>query len=153
MAAGAHGALPHAVPRDVRDPAPGTLVVVDMGAQVDGYCSDCTRTFATGPLDDDAREVYELVLRAQAEALAAVRAGAALQGGRRRGARRRSRPPATASGSGTASATEWGSRCTRRRGWRKTAEGALAAGNVVTVEPGVYLPGELRACGSRTWWS
>ncbi len=52
------------------------LVVVDMGAKLDGYCSDCTRTFATGPLGDEATEVYELVPRAQEEALGAVRAGA-----------------------------------------------------------------------------
>ena len=64
-------------PRDVEIP-PGVLVVIDMGAQVDGYCSDCTRTLATGPLDDGALEVYELVLRAQQEALAATRAGAEL---------------------------------------------------------------------------
>ena len=49
VASGAHGALPHAVPRDVEIPR-DTLVVIDMGAIVDGYCSDCTRTFATGTL-------------------------------------------------------------------------------------------------------
>jgi Xaa-Pro aminopeptidase len=47
VASGAHGALPHAVPRDVEIPR-GTLVVIDWGSQLDGYCSDCTRTFATG---------------------------------------------------------------------------------------------------------
>ena len=75
VASGPAGALPHAVPRDV-EIASGVLVVVDMGAKLDGYCSDCTRTFATGPLDDGAAEVYDLVLRAQEEALAATRAGA-----------------------------------------------------------------------------
>ena len=48
-----------------------------MGAELDGYCSDCTRTFATGEPGDEAREVYELVLAAQLAALEAVRAGAA----------------------------------------------------------------------------
>ena len=42
---------------------------------LDGYCSDCTRTFATGEIADEAREVYELVRAAQAAALEAVRAG------------------------------------------------------------------------------
>ena len=88
------------------------------------------------------REVYELVLRAQVAALAAVRAGAEVSGGRRRGPRRSSRRRATASASGTASATAWGSRCTRAPRLAKTASGSLEAGNVVTVEPGVYLPGE-----------
>ena len=50
VAAGEHGARPHASPRDVEIPA-GTLCVVDWGAQLDGYASDCTRTFATGELD------------------------------------------------------------------------------------------------------
>ena len=76
VAAGEHGARPHAVPRDVEIPR-DTLVVIDMGAMVDGYCSDCTRTLATGSLDDGALEIYELVRRAQAESLVAARAGAA----------------------------------------------------------------------------
>ncbi|HEX8157597.1 MAG TPA: Xaa-Pro peptidase family protein, partial [Solirubrobacteraceae bacterium] len=72
VAAGEHGALPHARPRDVPIAA-GTLVVIDWGAQLDGYASDCTRTVATGELDPRDRAVYDLVLRAQEEALAAVR--------------------------------------------------------------------------------
>ena len=52
VASGEHGALPHAEPRDVEIP-PGVLVTLDLGAEVDGYCSDCTRTWATGELDDD----------------------------------------------------------------------------------------------------
>ena len=49
VAAGPRGARPHAVPGP--DPIPaGTLLVVDLGAVVDGYCSDMTRTVATGPL-------------------------------------------------------------------------------------------------------
>jgi Xaa-Pro aminopeptidase len=75
VAAGAHGALPHAVPRDVEIPS-GTLCVVDWGAQLEGYASDCTRTFATGgDVDTRDREVYDLVARAQEAALAAVRPG------------------------------------------------------------------------------
>src|SRR4051794_5650490 len=68
VASGAHGALPHAVPRDLaveRD----TLMIVDMGCVVDGYCSDCTRTFATGALSEQAAEIYELVARAQLASL------------------------------------------------------------------------------------
>ncbi len=83
VAAGEHGALPHATPRDVPIPA-GTLVVVDWGAQLDGYASDCTRTYATGDLDPRDGEVYELVLEAQEAALAAVRPGPDRARGRRR---------------------------------------------------------------------
>ena len=139
VAAGAQGALPHAEPRDAEIPA-GTLVVIDAGARVDGYCSDCTRTFATGPLDDGAVEVYELVRRAQQEALAAARAGAA-----RRdvdGVARRIIDDAGHGerfghglGHGVGLEIHEDPRLTR------VAEGTLSEGNTVTIEPGVYLPG------------
>ena len=74
VAAGENGALPHAEAGE-REIGAGELVMLDMGAIVDGYCSDCTRTFATGDIDVDAREVYELVLEAQTAALEVVRAG------------------------------------------------------------------------------
>jgi Xaa-Pro aminopeptidase len=60
VAAGPHGALPHAQPRDVVI-EPDRFVVIDWGAELDGYCSDCTRTVATGPIDVQAQEVYALV--------------------------------------------------------------------------------------------
>jgi Xaa-Pro aminopeptidase len=139
VAAGAHGAQPHAEPRDVEIPA-GTLVVVDAGARVDGYCSDCTRTFATGPLPDEAEEVYELVRRAQEEALAAARPGAA-----RREVDAVARRIIDAAGRGERFGHGLGHgvgleihedpRLTR------VAEGDLREGNTVTIEPGVYLPG------------
>ncbi len=141
VAAGPAGALPHAVPRDVEIP-PGVLVVIDMGAQVDGYCSDCTRTLATGPVDDGALEVYELVLRAQQEALAATRAGAEL-------------PAVDGVARAIIEAAGHGERFGHGLGHgvglevhegprvAKTASGRLQAGNAVTVEPGVYIPGEL----------
>ena len=51
------------------------LVTLDLGVSLDGYCSDCTRTWATGELDDDLAAIYDLVLRAQEAALDAVRPG------------------------------------------------------------------------------
>src|SRR5262249_579239 len=75
VAAGAHAALPHAEPREATVP-PAVLVTIGWGARVDGYCSDCTRTYATGEdISALAREVYGLVLDAQRKALSAVRAG------------------------------------------------------------------------------
>src|SRR4029450_7016445 len=71
---GPPGALPHAEPRDAVIPD-RVLVIVDWGARLDGYCSDCTRTLATGPLDAEASEVYDLVLEAQRAGLEAGRAG------------------------------------------------------------------------------
>jgi Xaa-Pro aminopeptidase len=139
VAAGAQGALPHAEPRDAEIPT-RTLVVIDAGARVDGYCSDCTRTFATGRLDDGAVEVYELVLRAQQEALAAARAGAArreVDGVARRIIEEAGHGERFGHGLGHGVGLEIHEdpRLTR------VAEGALSEGNTVTIEPGVYLPG------------
>src|SRR4029079_19405006 len=53
----------------------GELVVVDAGCTIGGYASDYTRTFATGPLDGEAKDAYEVVLRAQQAALEGIRAG------------------------------------------------------------------------------
>jgi Xaa-Pro aminopeptidase len=139
VAAGAHGAMPHAEPRDVEIPA-GKLVVVDAGARAGGYCSDCTRTFATGPLDDGALEVYELVRRTQGEALMAARAGAErreVDGVARRMIEEAGHGERFGHGLGHGVGLEIHEdpRLTRE------AEGTLRAGNTVTIEPGVYLPG------------
>ena len=75
VAAGEHGAQAHAVP-GARVIERGDLVVIDTGARWEGYCSDITRTFAAGEPGDHAREVYDVVLRAQLAGLGAVRAGA-----------------------------------------------------------------------------
>ena len=69
VAAGTNGASPHAVPGE-RVIEPGTLVTIDMGCVVEGYCSDCTRTFATGELPTQLAEAYELCLQAQLDGLA-----------------------------------------------------------------------------------
>ncbi len=142
VASGAHGALPHAEPRD--EPiAPDTLVTIDWGALLDGYCSDCTRTYATGEkVSERAREIYELVLRAQLEALGAVRAG---PNGRELDAVARGVIEAAGHGEhfghglghGVGMEIHEGPRLSRTAG-----EEPLQAGNVVTVEPGVYLPGD-----------
>ena len=96
------------------------LLLIDMGAIVDGYCSDCTRTVATGELDDDAREVYELVRSAQQDGPGRDRAG---RRGPRRG-RGGARPDRGRRATASASATAWGtgsaSRSTRRRGCRES---------------------------------
>ena len=141
VASGAHGALPHAEPRDVEIPR-DTLVVVDMGAKVDGYCSDCTRTLATGSPSDEALEIYELVWRAQRAALAAVRPGASCPA-----VDAVARDMIEAGGHGERFGHGLGHgvglEVHERPRLAKTAEGELVAGNAVTVEPGVYVPGEV----------
>jgi Xaa-Pro aminopeptidase len=139
VAAGPHGALPHAEPRDVEIPE-SALVVIDLGALYQGYCSDCTRTVATGDLDGDAREVYDIVLQAQRAALQAVKPGPE---GKEVDAV--ARDLITEAGHGD----EFGHGLGHGVGLEvheaptlsKRGDKHLAAGNVVTVEPGVYLPG------------
>jgi Xaa-Pro aminopeptidase len=74
VAAGPHGAMPHAQPRDhaIKD---GDVVVIDMGVIVDGYCSDLTRTIPIGKADPKFPEIYDIVLTAQRTAEELVRTG------------------------------------------------------------------------------
>jgi Xaa-Pro aminopeptidase len=139
VASGERGALPHAEPADVPIPR-GTLVTLDIGAKLDGYCSDCTRTYATGDLPDDLAEAYALVQRAQAESLAAVRPGPA---GREIDAVARQIIEAAGHGEHFGHGLGHGVGLEIHEAPRlaRSAEAPLVAGNVVTVEPGVYLPG------------
>jgi Xaa-Pro aminopeptidase len=139
VAAAENGALPHASPRDVAIAA-GTLVTLDIGARVDGYCSDCTRTWATGDLDDDLAALYDTVLRAQEAALAAVRPGPE---GREVDAVAREIITAAGHGEHFGHGLGHGVGLDIHEAPRlaRTAEGRLEAGNVVTVEPGIYVPG------------
>ncbi len=74
VAAGEHGAMPHAKPTD-RPMQNGDLVVMDFGCVYDGYCSDMTRTIAIGQPGDQQRSVYNLVLYTQLKALNHIKEG------------------------------------------------------------------------------
>jgi len=139
VAAGASSALPHGGSGDRRI-EPRHTVVVDAGCVVDGYSSDCTRTFAAGPLSGGLKEVYEICLRAQERALAAV------------SPERRGRDVDAVARDYIADAgygEEFGHGLGHGVGLliheaprlARTSEDTLAAGNVVTVEPGIYLEG------------
>ncbi|MHB8658521.1 MAG: M24 family metallopeptidase [Solirubrobacteraceae bacterium] len=140
VASGPHGALPHARPRDepVRR---GELVVVDWGALLDGYCSDCTRTLAAGDPGSEAQEMYELVFAAQQVGLQAVYAGVH---GRDADAAARAVIANAGQveyfghglGHGVGLDIHEAPRLSQR------SQDTLQAGNIVTVEPGVYLPGK-----------
>ena len=140
VAAGANAAIPHHEPSD-RAVAEGELVLLDMGSVVRGYCSDSTRTLAVGEVGDAEREVYELVLRAQQAGLDAVAAGVT-----GKDADAAARDPIEAAGHGEHYGHGLGHGVgievheAPRLG--KTSEDTLAAGDVVSVEPGVYLVGE-----------
>jgi Xaa-Pro aminopeptidase len=140
VAAGEHGALPHAQPRDVEIPR-DTLVTIDIGARLDGYCSDCTRTYATGALPGDLAEAYELVLRAQLASLAAVAPGPT---GRELDAVARELIADAGHGDHFGHGLGHGVGLQPHeapRLSRAAPDSPLVPGNVVTVEPGVYLPG------------
>jgi len=146
VASGIHGALPHAEPR--AEPIPrDVLVTIDWGALHESYCSDCTRTYATGEgVSARAREVYELVRSAQAEAVTAVTAGPTgreLDGVARAAIERAGHGEHFGHGLGHGVGMEVHE---RPRLSRTSGEEPLQAGNVITIEPGVYLPGE---CGVR----
>ena len=139
IAAGPHGALPHAQPREV-EIRRGDIVVIDWGAELDGYCSDCTRTVAAGEPTAEAREIYELVLEAQLAGVNAIKAGAdgrdvdgvaraVIDGGGH------GDEFGHGLGHGVGLAVHEAPRLSQR------SDDVLAAGNVVTVEPGVYMPG------------
>ena len=139
VASGPNGSRPHAVPQDVEIPA-GTLVTIDIGGVVDGYCSDCTRTFATGPLPDRLAEAYALCAQAQIDGLAAIRAGA--PGSEVDAA---SRVAIEAAGLGAAYGHGLGHgvgiEIHEAPTLRAESDDVLVVGNVVTVEPGLYLEG------------
>ena len=139
VASAERGALPHAGAADVPIPA-GTLVTLDIGAVLDGYCSDCTRTWATGDVPDDLAEAYALVLRAQLAGVDAVRPGPE---GREVDAVARDIIEAAGHGDHFGHGLGHGVGLEVHEAPRlaRSGETALVAGNVVTVEPGVYLPG------------
>ena len=139
VAAAEHGARPHAVPRDVAI-GPDTLVVIDWGAHMNGYASDCTRTVATGELDPRDAAIYETVLLAQETALAAVRAGPT---GQEIDAIARTIIDAAGHAEHFGHGLGHGVGMEVHEGPRlgKTGTDPIAAGNIVTVEPGIYVPG------------
>jgi Xaa-Pro aminopeptidase len=140
VAAGPNGALPHAEPGE-REIGRGELVVFDMGAKLDGYCSDGTRTFATGEPGEEGRAVYEVVREAQTAALAAVVAGVtgeALDSVARQviDAAGHGEYFGHGLGHGVGLEVHEAPRLSQR------SEDVLEPGEVVTIEPGIYLPGE-----------
>jgi len=139
VAYGPNGARPHARPT-ATIVEPRSLVVVDWGAVVDGYVSDCTRTVSTGGLPEKLREIYEVCLSAQQQACDGIRPG--MTGVE---ADALAREPITAA--------KWGPEFGHGLGHgvgldvheapRLSTESTdvLAAGNVLTIEPGIYVEG------------
>jgi Xaa-Pro aminopeptidase len=140
VAVGETATSPHAVPGD-RVAEEGMLVMVDAGCILDGYCSDCTRTFAIGRIPDRLAWIHALCLEAQLAGLAAV--GPGVPG---RDADAASREPIEAASLGWAYGHGLGHgvgiEIHEAPVLRPESTDVLEPGNVVTVEPGIYLPGE-----------
>ncbi len=139
VASGPNAAWPHARPTS-RKVERGDLLLVDFGARVGGYCSDIARTFVVGPPSEKQREVHDVVRLANEQASAAVRPG--MSG---RDADGVARGYIQDRGFG-----EWfghslghgiGLEVHEAPRLARTADGTLVEGAVVTVEPGIYLPG------------
>jgi Xaa-Pro aminopeptidase len=139
VVAGPNAATPHAQGGD-RRVEPDEAVIVDAGAVVDGYCSDCTRTFATGRLPVELQDAYDACLEGQQAGLEAVRAGAT---GRAVDAAARELIEARGYGEAFGHGLGHGVGLLGHEApaLRPESSDTLAAGNVVTVEPGIYLAG------------
>ncbi len=139
VASGARSALPHGHATTQRLPRRG-FVVLDFGVMLSGYCSDMTRTVHLGRATGAERQAYDAVLEAQTSAVAAVRPGYACEeiDEAARGVLRRARLAdffTHSTGHGVGLEIHEGPRIAARQKQK------LETGMIVTVEPGVYLPG------------
>lgn len=138
FASGPNAGVPHHHSGD-RVVGPGETVVVDAGGVVDGYASDCTRTFATGTLPQALAAAYDVVREAQLRGLRATRVGAT---GRAVDGEARATIEAAGFGEhfGHGLGHGVGLLVHEAPTLRPESEDTLEEGNVVTVEPGIYLP-------------
>lgn len=139
VASGPNAALPHHRPSD-KPVQNGEPIVIDMGARVQGYCSDLTRTAFLGKPDETFKRIYDTVLAAQETAISAARAG--MTG---HDADKLARDVIEKAGHGEqfGHGTGHGVGLAIHENPRvaKNAANELADGMVFTIEPGIYIPG------------
>ena len=139
VASGAHGSLPHAIPGEnvIRR---GDMITLDFGAKVGGYCADMTRTVALGEPSDEMRRVYQTVREAQELAQNAVAAGKDCRAVDQL-ARDYIDNAGYAGRFGHGLGHSLGIDIHESPRLSQLATGALKPNQLMTVEPGVYLPG------------
>ena len=137
---GAKSSMPHGVPDDtiVKD---GDFITLDFGAVYKGYHSDMTRTIAVGSVSDEQRKVYEIVLSAQKASLAVLKSGLSCKE-----ADAAARDIIKSAGYGQyfghSTGHGVGVEIHESPALSPNSKKDLCVGNVVTVEPGIYLPGK-----------
>ena len=139
IASGENGSLPHAIPGS-RTICRGDMITMDFGAKVGKYCSDMTRTVALGQPSDEMRKVYETVLRAQSmceDALMAGKTGAEID----KLARDYIDARGYAGRFGHGLGHSVGIDIHEEPRLSPNCTDVMKAGVVITVEPGIYLPG------------
>ena len=136
---GVNGSRPHGTPGDDTIPE-RALVTVDWGARLDGYCSDCTRTVATGALSKELRRMFDVCLEAQLAAIEGIRPGMT---GVEADALARDVIEAAGYGENFGHGLGHGLGVDVHEAPRLSRESpdTLEVGNVFTVEPGIYVPG------------
>ena len=137
---GAKSSLPHGTPGDKKIEA-GDFVTIDFGAMVGGYHSDMTRTFAVGYATDEMKKVYDTVLRAQLagiEAMAEGMLGSQVDKAARDIIEAAGYGPYFGHGLGHS----LGLNIHESPRAAKTYHRELVQGNIITIEPGIYLPGK-----------
>jgi Xaa-Pro aminopeptidase len=140
VAAGENSAKPHAIPSDYKF-RNGDFVTIDFGCRFNGYCGDCTRTFAIGEPSPEQRTAYELVLRAQEHALANIKPGMTAAE-----ADKLARDVIAEGGMGEYFSHSLGHGVGLDIHEAPTigpgSDVVLQPGMLITVEPGVYIPGK-----------
>lgn len=137
---GVNSSMPHGVPSE-KPVNNGDFITMDFGAVVNGYHSDMTRTVALGSVSDEQQHVYNVVLAAQQAAIDAVKAGVACSDGDKA-----ARDVISQAGYGEyfghSTGHGVGIEIHEEPNLSPNSKGFLQKGNIVTVEPGIYLPGK-----------
>lgn len=140
VVSGKKSSMPHGVP-DHKKIETGDFVTMDYGAVVNGYHSDMTRTVAVGKVSEKQKKVYETVLNAQLAALDIIKSGVLLKDGDSA-----ARNVIENAGFGEyfrhSTGHGVGVEIHEAPNLSPKAKGRLKVGNIVTVEPGIYLPDE-----------
>ena len=137
---GSNSSLPHGVPTQSRV-TENSFLTMDYGAKLGGYCSDMTRTVVVGKADKEMKKIYNTVLTAQAEAMKFIKAGVSCFD-----ADKVARDVIADAGYGQyfthSLGHSLGLEVHEAPACSPRSKDILVAGNIVTVEPGIYIPGK-----------